>query len=101
MIPQRVQQAINSAQKYPYIIRVGVFGSYARNEATPTSDLDILVEYDNSSDEFLEDLGSFMEDMEDMVATEIGYVTMAGLMNSDNEKLKREVLRDVQWVYTA
>lgn len=30
-------------QKYP-VSRVGVFGSYARNEATPKSDIDIAVE---------------------------------------------------------
>ena len=94
-------QAINSAKNYPYIVRVGVFGSYARDEATPISDLDILIEYDNCSDAFLDDLGNFMEDMEQLLAVEIGYVTLEGLLKSRNEELKREVLRDVKWVYTA
>ena len=28
------------------IVSIGVFGSYARGEATPESDVDVLVEYD-------------------------------------------------------
>jgi len=94
-----IAQVIDSAKHYPYIIRVGVFGSYARNDETLNSDLDILVEYDNSSDDFLDDLGGFMEDMERQITLEIGYVTMDGLMKSPNENLKREILNNVQWVY--
>jgi hypothetical protein len=99
MVSSRVVEAINSAKKYPYIVRVGVFGSYARNEETALSDLDILLEYDDSSDDFLDDLGNFMEDMERLIKVEIGYVTMEGLMKSLSEELKREILRDVQWCY--
>jgi len=94
-------QAISSADSYPHILRVGVFGSYARNEESIASDLDILVEYDDSSDDFIDDLGSFMEDMERQIKSEIGYVTMKGLMDSTNETVKRDILNDVQWIYIA
>jgi len=94
-------QAINKAENYPYIIRVGVFGSFARNEETMTSDIDILIDYDNSSDDFLDDLDSFMEKMEEAVPCRIDYVTMAGLLNSKDEVFKSNVLRDVKWLYNS
>jgi len=31
------------------VVRVGLFGSYARNEATADSDIDILIEFKNKS----------------------------------------------------
>jgi len=101
MISSDVKQAIDSASNYPHILRIGVFGSYARNEESTASDLDILLDYDDSSDNFIDDLGSFMEDMEHQVKTEIGYVTMEGLRNSTNETVKRDILNDVQWIYIS
>ena len=31
------------------VVRIGVFGSFARNEATETSDIDLLVEFEPST----------------------------------------------------
>ena len=101
MISNSIMRAINTAQNYPYIIRVGVFGSYARNEETSASDVDILIDYDDSSDDFLDDLDGFMEDMEKIWSGKIDYVTLPGLMGSRDEELKRNVLNDVRWVYRA
>ena len=40
----------NISRKY-HLKKLGIFGSYARNEQTPESDLDLLVEFeDNTSD---------------------------------------------------
>ena len=99
MLSNSVIKAISLAKNYPYIIRVGVFGSCARNEETSTSDIDILIDYDGSSDDFLDDLDGFMEDMERLLHSKIDYVTMPGLMKSPNETLRRNVLNDVRWVY--
>ena len=101
MISSKIIQAIHTAKNYPYIVKVGVFGSCVRDEETVNSDIDILIDYDNSSDDFLDDLDGFMEEMEQLIHTQIDYVTMAGLMKSNNEMFKREILRDVQWVYNA
>ena len=99
MLSNRVIQAINSANKYPYIVRVGVFGSCARNEETAVSDIDILIDYDNTSDNFLDDIDCFMEDMERLVSDKIDYITVPGLMRSSDEAFRRNVLNDVIWVY--
>ena len=101
MISNRVIQAIRKAENYPHIVRVGVFGSYSRDEESITSDIDILIDYDNSSDDFLDDLDDFMEDMERLVDDRIDYITVPGLMKSKNDLFKDEVLRDVKWVYNS
>jgi len=80
---------------------VGVFGSCARDEETVTSDIDILIDYDNSTDDFLDDLDGFMEDMEQLVDVKIDYITMAGLLKSRNIAFRQEVLRDVKWIYSS
>jgi len=36
------------SQKY-HLKKLGVFGSYARNEQTPASDLDLLVEFEDNT----------------------------------------------------
>ncbi|MCL2752762.1 MAG: nucleotidyltransferase domain-containing protein [Defluviitaleaceae bacterium] len=101
MVSNEVRQTILEAKQYPYILRVGIFGSYARNEQTKISDLDIIIDYDNSSDDFLDNLDDFMEDMEIAYGDKIDYVTFPALMGSSDERFKRNVLNDVQWVYVA
>ena len=46
-IPQ-IQQAVTAYFKDKPVKRVYLFGSYARGEATEESDVDLLVEYDDS-----------------------------------------------------
>ena len=38
----------NISQKY-HLKKLGIFGSYARNEQTPESDLDLLVEFEENT----------------------------------------------------
>lgn len=96
-----ITRAINEASKYKYIARVGLFGSYARGDTHGKSDVDILIDYDGRTDEFLDDLDNFMEDFEALVHCKIDYVTVPGLMNSRDEEFKQAVLRDVRWIYNA
>jgi len=100
-----VIKAIGNAEKYQHITRVGVFGSHARNEADATSDLDILIDYESGSDEVLDiamdEMGGFMEDVEELIPGKIDYVTWYGLMRSKNHEFREEVLRDVIWVYES
>jgi len=98
MISSKIVQAIHTAKNYPYITKVGVFGSCARDEETVSSDIDVLIDYDNSADDFLDDLDNFMEEMELLVDGQIDYVTMAGVKRSNNEAFKSEILRDVKWI---
>lgn len=43
--------------------RLGLFGSYARGEATPESDLDFVVEFSDKSFDAYMDLKSYLEEL--------------------------------------
>ena len=99
---QTISIAIDSAQKYPYILKVGIFGSFARGEEGGESDVDIVLEYDDSDEQYLDDIGYFMEDVEQQINAKIDYVTLNALMRDKKPSAFRdEVLRDVKWLYQA
>ena len=67
---------------------IGLFGSFARNEANEDSDIDILVEFsENIGWEFI-DLKKFLEENLDR---EVDLVTIEAL----KPELKEDILRDV------
>ena len=98
---RKIQQTFNIASNYPSIKKVGLFGSHARGEERANSDLDILIEYDDSVDDYVYDMGYFMEDIEQHISTKIDYVTLQGLMNCNDSSFKEQVLSDVKWLYIA
>jgi len=98
---ETIKETFMIAFNYPHIKKVGVFGSYAREEQHSRSDLDILLEYDDSSDEFMDDLGGFMEDIEKTISCDIDYVTLNGLIRGKDTNFKEQVLKEVKWLYIA
>ncbi|RCW49727.1 MULTISPECIES: nucleotidyltransferase family protein [unclassified Halanaerobium] len=68
--------------------RIGLFGSFARDEANEDSDIDILVEFSgNIGWEFI-DLKQFLEEN---LEREVDLVTIEAL----KPELKEDILRDV------
>ncbi len=63
-IYQTLQQCLPKLQKQYSVKTLGVFGSYARGEATDKSDIDVLVEFDGelTFDKYM-DLKFFIEDL--------------------------------------
>ena len=98
---ETIEKTFTVAFNYPYIKKVGIFGSYARGEQNEKSDLDVLLEYDDSSDDFMDDLGGFMEDIEKTITCNIDYVTLNGLDKGKNSRFKEQILSDVKWLYVA
>ena len=62
------------ARKYG-LKAVYVFGSYARNEATSDSDIDILVDRTGSSIRGMFDMGSLYHDLRESIGKEIDLIT--------------------------
>ena len=55
--------------------RISLFGSYARNEATETSDVDILIDRTGSKIKGMFDMGGLYCDLRDSIGKEIDLVT--------------------------
>lgn len=62
------------AQKYE-LRAVYLFGSYARNEATEDSDVDILIDRTDSKIKSMFDMGGLYNDLRDSIGKDIDVVT--------------------------
>lgn len=62
-------------QKYP-IQRLGIFGSYTRDEQTPLSDVDLLVEFHDQIGSGFIDLA---EELEDLLGVRVDLVSRNGI----------------------
>jgi predicted nucleotidyltransferase len=76
-----------------------VFGSYARSEETLLSDIDMLIDYDNSSDDFLDDLDDYIEELKLLINNPLDFITYNGLIKSPDDSIKKEILQDIIWIY--
>ena len=92
--------AIKQAANYPSIIRMGVFGSYARGDQTQDSDIDIVYDYD---DTMMDDMLDCIEDINKRVKKKIDFVAYYLLfrknMDAYDINFRDNVLREVIWVY--
>jgi predicted nucleotidyltransferase len=67
---------------------VRVFGSVARGDARPDSDVDFLVDLDAGRSLF--DLGALVEDLQRLVGREVDVVTEKGLRARIRDRVLRE-----------
>lgn len=80
--------------KYP-IDRIGIFGSYARGEARPDSDIDILIRYHQPIGLF--DIVTMTQSLSEQLQRKVDLVTEPSLYPS----FRAEVERDLQIIYEA
>ena len=71
------------------VVRASIFGSVARGEARPESDLDLLVEFEPGRT--LLDLSGLRLDLEEELGRRVDVVTRNGL----HPKLKASILREL------
>ncbi len=69
---------------------VRVFGSLARGEARPDSDVDLLVELEPGRS--LLDLGGLLMDLQDLLGREVDVVTVKGL----RDRIRVRVLQEAR-----
>jgi uncharacterized protein len=72
------------------ITRLGIFGSYARNQQTESSDLDVLVDYENAPTLF--QLIELRDYLSDLFSMKVDLVTKNGLKARIREKVLAEVI---------
>lgn len=68
---------------------IAVFGSYARDEAGPTSDLDLLVDFDNSLS--LLSLIQIEQELSRQLGIKVDLVTEAALSPYIRQRIKNEL----------
>ena len=74
------------------VVRAYVFGSYARGDNGPDSDIDILVSFDRNAKVSLFDHISMTYDLEDILGLEVDLVTEGTLLprvaaSAENDKV--------------
>jgi uncharacterized protein len=74
--------------------RIGLFGSYARGEDNPESDIDILVKFKKTPT--LLDIVKIHNDLSQQIGKKIDLVTEPSLKN---ERLKKYIFKDLQIIY--
>ena len=105
-IDTRIIECIKKAQGFPGVRRVGVFGSYARNEQTNGSDIDILYDYfyvnehENGLANAMEFLNALECDLKGVLGDiKVDFTSFYGIEDCENPTIKKNVLNGVVWVY--
>ena len=91
-IYRTLQQHFNKLQEQYSVKTLGVFGSYARREATKSSDIDVLVEFDGALtfDKYM-NLKFFLEDLFDKKTDLV-------IKNDIKQQIKEKVLKETIYV---
>lgn len=69
--------------------KIGVFGSYARGEQTETSDIDLLVEFENPTFDNFMDLLFFLEGL---FGKDVDLITTSGMSPYIRPNIEKEVV---------
>ena len=75
-----------------HINKLGIFGSYARNEAKEQSDIDVVVSFNKPN---LFNLSAIMLDLREHFKTDVDVIALWDKMNP---KLKKRIDRDAIYV---
>ncbi len=89
MISLQQEETIKRITKRLNPLLVGVFGSYARNEQTENSDLDLLIDFE--MDVNLLDIIGLEQDLSEILGIKVDLVTI----NSVNKNLKPYIEKDL------
>lgn len=76
---------------------LAVFGSAARGDLRPESDVDMLVDFESDARIGLVKFASLSEELEGLVGRTVDLVTKTGL----KQRVRSEVLAEAQLVYSA
>lgn len=74
--------------------RIGIFGSFARREETPESDIDILVKFKRTLS--LLDIAKIRRELSQILGRDIDLVTESSIKN---ERLKTYIYRDLKVIF--
>ena len=90
----RIKNLIPKIQEYlktKPILRAWLFGSYSRGEETPESDIDILVDYDESDGIVsLFKIGGMLVDLSELTGSQVDLVESCGLKEFARQSVEHD-----------
>lgn len=89
MIVEQKRDQINDLVRRHRGHRVALFGSVARGDDTPDSDIDFLVEFDQGSSLF--DLMDLQDALQELLGVPVDVVSVGGLKDRDDH-IRREAI---------
>ena len=102
-IDKDLVDVIQMSANYPSILRMGVFGSYARGDQTSESDIDIIYDYDETQvDDMLDCLDAILNEIEKKnkkVDFYAYYLLFKDDMTRSGAKFRDNVLQEIVWIY--
>lgn len=75
--------------------KIGLFGSFARNEQKPESDIDFFVEFEKPSFDNFMGVSSYLENL---FGRKIEILTPAGVESIRIKQIKEEIKRSISYV---
>ena len=72
------------------ILHLSLFGSTARGDQTPESDVDLMIEYDDSKMKSLLTLGGWISDLQDMLGVDVDISPKSWM----RERVRKQALKD-------
>ena len=76
--------------------RIGIFGSFARDEATEKSDIDVVVEFEKGKATFKNVCG-LVDFLEELFGREIDLLTPDGIESIRIKHVKEEIKREIEY----
>ncbi len=90
---QILRENMNELKRFG-VKKIGIFGSFARNEAKEESDIDIVVEFEKGRGG-VKDFAGLVEFLENLLRREVDILTPMGIetirIKSVRERIKKEV----------
>jgi len=96
MSQQEIENIILNYFKTFDLKRIGIFGSYSRNEQTPGSDIDILVKFKSTPS--LLQLIKIENDLSETLGFKVDLITENALKN---KIIKSQIMQDIKIIYNA
>jgi hypothetical protein len=87
---QSIKKNVAEYFKTQPIIKAWLFGSYARGEETPLSDVDLLVQYDENARVSLLKIASMSNELEDLLDRQVDLVSEKCLRQRVAESVNRD-----------
>ncbi|MBF0290763.1 MAG: nucleotidyltransferase domain-containing protein [Nitrospinae bacterium] len=98
---RKLKPAIEAFCQKWNIVELAVFGSFARDDAGPHSDVDVLVTFTEDSVWTLFDLLTMKDELKAIFDREVDLISRRGLEMSRNHIRKQAILSSAKVLYAA